>query len=153
MSYTKGKVTPGCLLAERVTQVTRFSMPPKARLWRHATELRTLSVAYPLCGSALTNTKDNPSEKWPLKLTDFCLLLYHQLYSILQWLLIPPMAFTSCQDRGSNRLPPDGRASTLTTQPLRLAKLLASWLSITNLSSKLNSVQEMSGCTLGSLKR
>ena len=33
------------------------------------------------------------------------------------------MAFTSCHDRGSNRLPPDGRASTLTTQPLRLAVL------------------------------
>ena len=31
------------------------------------------------------------------------------------------MAFTSCHDRGSNRLPLDGRASTLTTQPLRLA--------------------------------
>ena len=31
------------------------------------------------------------------------------------------MAFTSCHDRGSNRLPPDGRASTLATQPLRLA--------------------------------
>ena len=31
------------------------------------------------------------------------------------------MAFTSCHDRGSNQLPPDGRASTLTAQPLRLA--------------------------------
>ena len=32
-----------------------------------------------------------------------------------------PMAFTSCQDRGLKLLPPDGRASTLTTQPIRLA--------------------------------
>ena len=64
---------------------------------------------------------DNPSEMCPLKLTDFCLFLYDRSYTILQGPLIPPMAFTSCYDRGSNRLPPYGRASTLTTQPLRLA--------------------------------
>ena len=87
-----------------------------------------LSVTYPLCGSALTDATDNPSEMCPLKLTDFCLFLYHWSYTILQGPLIPPMAFTSCHDRGSNRLPPDGRASTLTTQPLRLAsKHWASW--------------------------
>ena len=44
-----------------------------ARLWHYAAELHTLSVTYPLCGSALTNTTDNPSEMCPLKLTDFCL--------------------------------------------------------------------------------
>ena len=56
-----------------------------------------------------------------INLTDFCLLLYHWSYTILRGPLIPPMAFTSCHDRGSSRLPPDIRASTLTTQPLRLA--------------------------------
>ena len=71
-----------------------------------------LSVTYPLCGSALTATTDNPSEMCQLKLTDFCLFLYHRSYTILQRPLIPPMAFTSCYDRGSNRLPPDGRANT-----------------------------------------
>ena len=35
--------------------------------------------------------------------------------------LFPQMAFTSCHDQGSNMLPPDGRGSTLATQPLRLA--------------------------------
>ena len=97
-------------------------MPLGARLWHYAAELRTLSVTYPLCGSALTDTTDNPSEVCPLKLTDFCLFLYHRSYTILQGPFIPPMAFTSCHDRGLNRLPPDGRASTLTTQPLQLAK-------------------------------
>ena len=53
--------------------MTRFSMPLGARLWHYAAELHTLSVTYPLCGSALTNTTDNPSEMCPLKLTDFCL--------------------------------------------------------------------------------
>ena len=48
-------------------------MPLGARLWHYAAELRTLSVTYPLCGSALTITTDNPSEMCPLKLTDFCL--------------------------------------------------------------------------------
>ena len=48
-------------------------MPLVARLWHYAAELRTLSVTYPLCGSALTDTTDNPSEMCPLKLTDFCL--------------------------------------------------------------------------------
>ena len=82
-----------------------------------------LSQLHILCGSALTDTTDNPSEMCPLKLTDFCLFLYHWSYTILQEPFIPPMAFTSCHDRGLNRLPPDGRASTLTTQPLRLATL------------------------------
>ena len=35
-------------------------------------------VTYPLCGSALADTTDNPSEMCPLKLTNFCLFLYHQ---------------------------------------------------------------------------
>ena len=96
-------------------------MPLGARLWHYAAELRTLSVTYLLCGSALTDTTNNPSEMCPLKLTDFCLFLYHQYYTTLQGLFIPPMAFTSCHDQGSNWLPPDGSASTLTTQPLRLA--------------------------------
>ena len=96
-------------------------MPLESRLWQYAPELRTLLVTYRLCGSALTDTMDNPSEICPLKLTDFCLFLYHRSYTILQGPLIPPMAFTSCHDRGSNRLPPEGRANTLTTQPLRLA--------------------------------
>ena len=46
---------------------------PGARLWHYAAELHTLSGPYPLCGSALTNTTDNPFEMCPLKLTDFCL--------------------------------------------------------------------------------
>ena len=96
-------------------------MPLGASLWHYAAELCTLSVTYPLGGSALTDTTDNPSEMCQLKVTDFCLFLHHQSYTILQGPFIPPMAFTSCHDPGFNRLPPDGRASTLTTQPLRLA--------------------------------
>ena len=41
--------------------MTRFSMPLGARLWHYAAELGTLSVTYPLHGSALNNTTDNPS--------------------------------------------------------------------------------------------
>ena len=63
----------------------------------------SLSVTYPLCGLALIDTMDNPSEMWPLKLTDFCLFLYHQSYTILLGPLISPMAFTSCHDRGLNQ--------------------------------------------------
>ena len=44
---------------------------PVAKLWHYAAELRTLSVTYHLCGSALTNTTDNLSEMCPLKLTDY----------------------------------------------------------------------------------
>ena len=61
-------------------------MPLGARLWLYADELRTLSVAYPLCGSALTDTTYNLSEMGPLKLTDFCLFMFHQSYTILQGL-------------------------------------------------------------------
>ena len=44
---------------------------PRSQVWHYGTELRTLSVTYPLCGSALTNTTDNPSEMCPLKRTYF----------------------------------------------------------------------------------
>ena len=44
-------------------------LAPRAIPWHYAVELRTLSVAYPLCGSALTDATDNPSEKYPTKLT------------------------------------------------------------------------------------
>ena len=36
-------------------------------------------------------------------------------------IIVPPMAFTSFHDWDSNLLPPEGRASTLTTESLRLA--------------------------------
>ena len=65
-------------------------------------------VTYPFGGSAITNTTDNLSEKYRLKLTEFCLFLYHRSYTILQGPLIPPMTFTSCHDRGSNLLPQMG---------------------------------------------
>ena len=96
----------------------------RLRYKHYSAELHTLSVTYPLCGWAITNTMSNPSEKCPLKLTDFFLFLCHRLYTILEGLLISPMAFTICHDRGSNRVPPDGRASALTTQPLRLSSIL-----------------------------
>ena len=97
-------------------------MPLRARLWHYAAELRTLSVTYPLCGSALTDTADNPSKMCSLKLIDFCPFLYHGSYTMLQGPLIPPMAFTSCHDRPGPKLAtPDGKASTLTTQPFQLA--------------------------------
>ena len=50
---------------------------PGAKLWHYAAELRTLSVTNTLCGLAFTNTTDNLSEMCPLKLTDFCLFVYH----------------------------------------------------------------------------
>ena len=69
---------------------------PWSQALSYPAELRTLSVAYPLYGLALTNTADYQSEMCPLKVTDFCLFLYHWLYTILHGLLIPQMAFTSC---------------------------------------------------------
>ena len=63
---------------------------PGAEPWHFATEHRTLREN-PLCGSALTDTIDNLDEMSPLKFTDFCLFLYHQLYTTLQEPLIPPI--------------------------------------------------------------
>ena len=80
-----------------------------AKFWHNATELRTLSVMYPLCGLVLIDTTYNLSVMCPLKLTYYYLFFYHQTYTILQGPLIPPMAFISCHDQGSNLLPPDGR--------------------------------------------
>ena len=56
---------------------------PRSQAWHYAAELRTLSVTYPLCGSALTDTTDNPSEMCPLKtyrlLPVFVPLIIHNL--------------------------------------------------------------------------
>ena len=66
-----------------------------------------LSQLHILCVARLiSDTTDNPSEMCPLKLTSFCLFLYHWSYTILQGPLIPPMAFTSCHDRGSELATP-----------------------------------------------
>ena len=43
------------------------------KLCRYAAELHILSVTYPYCGLAPTNTTDNPSGMCPVKLSDFCL--------------------------------------------------------------------------------
>ena len=43
-------------MVKPVIQVARYSVPPTAKDWHYAAELRTLSVTYPLCGSALTDT-------------------------------------------------------------------------------------------------
>ena len=63
-----------------------FSMPLGARFWHYAAELRTLSVTYPLCGLAHTDTTDNPSEMYPLKLTDtfacYCTIDHIQSYRV-----------------------------------------------------------------------
>ena len=69
----KVKYLGGAFLVEPVTYGTRFSMPLGARLWHYAAELRTLSVPYPLCGSALPDTTDSLSEMCPLKLTAKCM--------------------------------------------------------------------------------
>ena len=104
-----GKVPPGCLLAEPVPYVTRFSMPlePGFGIMPLSSALSQFHI---LCVARLLPT---PSEMCPLKLTDFCLFLYNRSYTMLQGPLIPPMVFTSCHDWGLNRLPPDGRAITL----------------------------------------
>ena len=62
---------------------------PGAKLWHYVAELCTLSPIYPLCGSALTNTTDNQSKMCPLKLTYFCLFLYHQSYTTYKGHLFP----------------------------------------------------------------
>ena len=76
----KGKVPLGSLLAEPVTSVTSFSKPLGARLWHYAAELHSLSVTYPWCGSALTNTTDNlPSKTFAC----FCTIHHTQPYKTL----------------------------------------------------------------------
>ena len=103
--------------------MTRFSMPLGARLWHYAAELRTLSVTYPLCGSALTDTTDNPSEMCPQKtyrlLPVFVPLIIHNLTRAVY----SPNGFHKLSRPGLEPATPDARASTLTTQPLRLAYL------------------------------
>ena len=54
----KGKVLPECLLAEPVTLNDQIFHASGARLGHYAAELRTLSVTYPLCGTALIKTTE-----------------------------------------------------------------------------------------------
>ena len=71
----EGKIPPGCLSAELVIQVTRFSIPLDSEAWHFPTECHTLSVAYPLCGPTLTDPMDNLPEICPTKLTDGYILI------------------------------------------------------------------------------
>ena len=73
----KGKVPPGCLFDGVGHLFAQIFHAPNAKHWHYAAELPTLSVTNPLRGLAVTNTTDNLSELCPLKLTDFCLFLYH----------------------------------------------------------------------------
>ena len=50
---------------------------PEAKSWHFAAELCTLSGTDSLRDSVPTDLSDNLSEICPLKLTDFCLFLYH----------------------------------------------------------------------------
>ena len=85
----------------------------------YAAGLGNFSVKCQLCGSALADTLDDPSEKYPTKLTaihsnpEKMPVLYNQSYTILQGLHIPPMAFTSCHDPRSKMRPLSERAGAL----------------------------------------
>ena len=88
----KGEVPPGCLNFCKAGHLDdQTSHAPLAKLWLYATELDTLSVVYPWCGSALTDTTGNLSDMGPLKLKKLSLVLYHQSYTLLKGLHIPPL--------------------------------------------------------------
>ena len=81
---------------------------PGARPWQNIAELRTPSVTYPLCGSALTEYTNNLSEMCPTKVLPVSVpSIVHSLTGVAY----SPMAFTCCHDLGSNLLPPVKRKS------------------------------------------
>ena len=90
---------------------------PGANFWHYIAELCALSFTYPLYHSALTNTMDNLSEMCPLKLTEVCLFLYHQSYTILQ--AYSPNGFHKLSWPGIELATP--RLESQTTKPIRLA--------------------------------
>ena len=109
--------------------------------WHYTAQLSTLSVAYPFCGSALTDTSDNLSELCTVKLIGIHYhpakilipVLYHQSNTFLHRHIFP-------HDQGSNLQPPDERAGTLTTQPLQLAssnKLAGKYSHISDLNKSI----------------
>ena len=101
-SYTKAKVKYLGVPFGRAGHLSdHIFHASEAKLWLYEPELCTLSVTYPLCGTALTNTMDNPSEMCQLKLTDFCLFCTIDHTQSYKGRLFPPMAFISCRDRGS----------------------------------------------------
>ena len=59
--------------------------PSGVKPWHYGAELPNLMVTYPLCGSGLTDTLDNLSDKWPNKHIDMHYppekmpILYYQL--------------------------------------------------------------------------
>ena len=54
----------------------------------------------------------------------FSLFSFNESHIIMQGLHPPSMAFTGCHSQGSNLLPPDMRASTVTIQPIQFAYFL-----------------------------
>ena len=118
LSEIIGIVPPGCLSVEPIPQVTRFSVPlHRAQPWYYAAGIHTLSVRS-ICVCWLSFLMTPRIICLRCARLNFCLFCYigHNLSPH-----IPPMGFTSCYDQRPNLLPPDERACTLTTQPIRLA--------------------------------
>ena len=65
---TEVKVPPGCLFGGAGHLSDQIFHVPGAKHCHYAPELRTLSITYPFCGSAHTDTTDNLLEMCPLKL-------------------------------------------------------------------------------------
>ena len=78
---TKGKVSLRCLLAEPVTQVTRFSMPlePSFGIMPQSSALSQLHTLCTLC-TLCTKSTDNLSEMCPLKRLAFRHRFFAQLF-------------------------------------------------------------------------
>ena len=117
---SKGKVPLGCLSVGAGHCVQIF-LAPRASLGIILLS-SALSQLHTLCVAQLLQTPWIICLRWTRqKLTDFCLFctINHPQYYQGR-VCIPLMALTSCHERGSNLLSPDERASTLTTQPIRL---------------------------------
>ena len=95
----KGKVPPGCLSVDPITYVTRFSMPLEPSFGTRPLS-SALSQLHTLCVAQLLLT--------PQIIFLRCAQINLQFFAhfvpliIQQEPHIPPMAFTSCHDRGSN---------------------------------------------------
>ena len=115
LGFGKMGVPPGHLSDQifHALQSQAFDIMPLCSV---LSQLHILCVAWLLPTPRIFSLKY--SYKNLLTFTYFGTIDHTQSY--VQRPLIPPMAFTSCHDQGSNRLHQDGRASTLTTQPIRL---------------------------------
>ena len=111
----EGKVPPECLFGRTGHHIFHA---PGDKFWRY---MPLSSAHFQLDIFCVAQLVPTPDEMYPLKLKDVCLFFVPSIIHNLTRAAYSPNGFHKLSRPGLKPATPDGRASTLTTQQIRLA--------------------------------